>query len=98
MAAYLLPLLGFIASSLIFRTIATLGIGFFTYGWITSFTDNVVNHVQTQFTGIPANLLQILQLSGFGTALSLILSAFTTIATIKAMKMVIAPLSIFTKG
>ena len=94
----LLPLLGFIVSSLIFRTIATLGIGFFTYGWISTFTDNVVNHVQTQFTGMPANLLHILNMSGFGVALSLILSAFTTIATIKAMKMVMAPLSRFTKG
>lgn len=98
MPAFLLPLLGFILSSLIFRTIATLGIGFFTYSWITSFTDEVVNHIHTQFTGIPSDLLAILQISGFGIALSLILSAFTTIATIKAMKVVISPLSAFTQG
>lgn len=95
MPAFLIPFLAYIVRSLIFRVIATLGIGFFTYSWINSFTANVVNHVQTQFTGLPANLITIFQISGFGVALSLILSAFTTIATIKAMKLVIAPLSIF---
>ena len=90
--AFLTRLLPYIKTFFLVRGLAALGMGFYTYGWITNFVNEIIHHIQTQFSGISANLIAILQISGMGTALSIIISCFTSIAVLKSTKIVFSPL------
>lgn len=68
------------------RVLIALGIGMVTYAGYSELIDQVKNHIINQMGGLPSKTLQIITLYGLPESLSIILGAFTTAASISALK------------
>lgn len=60
------------------------GLGVVTYGALSTATSLALNALVAQFSGLPANVLNMLLLSGVGQGLSIIGSAMAARAAMKA--------------
>lgn len=67
------------------RVLAALGVGWVTFTALTSLVDQVKSSVLSSWGAIPADILAIATMSGFGTALGVILGAFAYKASLSAI-------------
>jgi len=84
-----LPLAGFLiglVTPIARKVLVALGIGLVTYVGYSQLIDQVKSHIITQMSGLPAKTMQIITLYGLPESLAIILGAFTTAASISALK------------
>lgn len=67
------------------KVLSALGIGWISFEGITTLADNAKTSVLSAWGGIPADVLQLVTIGGFGTAFGVILSALMYRASIKAL-------------
>ena len=83
----LVPILIWFASSLVARVLLGAGLGFITFQFLTTVTDNLKNAVISTVSGLPADIVNIIGLLNLDMYLSIVLSAMTMAAFIKASKL-----------
>lgn len=90
MPVFLYSALAWFASNLIAKVLIGAGLGIYSYHLISDFTDDMINNIVNQVnSGVSADLLQILSLGGFITALNTIISAMTIVGYFMAIKLVV---------
>lgn len=67
------------------KVLTALGIGWVSFNGITELASQVKDQVMTAWGGLPAEVLAIATIAGFGTAFGVILSAVTYKAALSAM-------------
>lgn len=87
MPVALVPILIWFASSLVARVMLGAGLGFITFNFLTTITDNLKNAVISTVSGLPADIVNIIGLLNLDMYLSIVLSAMTMAAFIKASKL-----------
>ena len=87
MPVALVPILIWFASSLVARVLLGAGLGFITFNFLTTITDNLKNAVISTVSGLPADIVNIIGLLNLDMYLSIVLSAMTMAAFIKASKL-----------
>lgn len=65
---------------------ASLGIGLVSYAGFTAIKVQVATAMSSALGGLPADVLAVLGLAGFGTAVGIWLGAMTTVASMMAFK------------
>jgi hypothetical protein len=75
---FVLALPGIIA-----RVLVVLGIGFVSFSGISAVASELGTYLTTKLSGLPADMLAILNLAGVGTGINIFISALTTYFTIK---------------
>lgn len=75
-----------IAPSLAARVMTAIGIGVVSYAGITTLLNTVISNVNSSYGSIGSVPLAFLNMSGFGTALSIITSAIVARVTMTALK------------
>jgi hypothetical protein len=65
-------------SSVVGRVLAALGMGIITYNGASVLMDYFIAQIQTQFTGTPESVLQIITLFGIPESMSIILGAYVS--------------------
>lgn len=68
------------------KILSALGIGFLTFKGLTALIDQSLAYLQGAVTNIGVDLFQILAMAGVFEGMSIIASAMTSIAAIKAAK------------
>ncbi|SUO93457.1 DUF2523 family protein [Suttonella ornithocola] len=86
MAKLLSVVLVWVLSSVIFRILAALGIGFFTYKGVVNLVDEGIARLQPLLSQLPAAVLDLLAIAGVPEGLSIIVSALATAAAFHAAK------------
>jgi hypothetical protein len=81
LAAFLLSIAGTLAG----RVLLSLGIGWISYAGFATVAAQIVTQVQTKIGGISADVLSVLALGGFTTAIGIVLGAFTAKAALSAI-------------
>lgn len=74
--------IGWALASFVSRLITALGVGFVAYSGLSAAIDGAVSYIVSSVNGIPADVLGLLGLMGFGDGLSVILSALSSAAVI----------------
>jgi hypothetical protein len=82
LAAFLLS----ITSTITARVLTSLGIGFLAFTAITTLVNSLVGQINAQYGNVTGTVLQLLNLGGVGTSISIITSALVTRATLLAIK------------
>lgn len=67
------------------RVLAALGVGWVTFTALTALVDQVKSSVLSSWGAMPADILAIATMSGFGTAFGIILGAFAYKASLSAI-------------
>jgi len=67
------------------RVLTALGIGWVSFNGITELASQVKDQVMTAWGGLPAEVLAIATMAGFGVAFGVILSAVTYKASLSVM-------------
>lgn len=93
MAKLLTVVLVWVISSIIFRIMAALGIGFFTYKGVVNLVDNAINRIEPLMHQLPAALLDLLAIAGVPEGLSIIVSAMATAAALHATRVFVGVVS-----
>jgi hypothetical protein len=65
------------------RVLVVLGIGFVSFSGISSVSSELAGFITSKLSGLPADMLAILNLAGVGTGINIFISALTTYFTIK---------------
>lgn len=65
------------------RILAVLGIGFVSFSGMSVVTADLAAYFSARMGDFPANMLQILNLAGFGTGVNMLVAGVTTFFTIK---------------
>lgn len=86
MGALLKGLIVWAIGSAVVRIFGALGIGFLTYQGLTELLDTMLGHLTTAIGGIGSELLSILAIAGVFEGISVLSSAFVSIAAIKSAK------------
>jgi hypothetical protein len=81
LAAFLLSMAGTLAG----RVLLSLGIGWISYAGFAVIASQIVTAVQTRVGGISADVLGVLALGGFTTALGIVCGAFVAKASLSAI-------------
>jgi len=90
MPAFLYTALTWFASNLLAKVLIGAGLGIFSYHLISDFTDDMINNLVSQInSGIALDLLQVLSIAGFITALNTLISAMTIVGYFMAVKLVV---------
>lgn len=90
MPVFLYSALAWFASNLIAKVLIGAGLGIYSYSLISDFTDDMINNVVNQVnSGLAADVLQILSIGGFITALNTFISAMTIVGYFMAVKLVV---------
>lgn len=71
---------------IVFKIMAAVGIGYATYTGMTSLLETAVSQVELLFTGIPADMLQIMAMTNIDKYITMVFSAYT-------MRLIIAGVS-----
>lgn len=87
MPLLLTPILIWFASSLVARVLLGAGLGFITFRFLTTLTENLKNAVISTVSGLPADIINIIGLLNLDMYLSIILSAMTMAAFIASSKL-----------
>lgn len=83
---FLVPILIAFASSLVARMLLGAGLALFTYNWINGLVQDAQNEMIGMFNNIPSDLLGLLSILKIPQALSIIMSAISIAAFLKASK------------
>lgn len=75
-----------IAGSLAARVMLALGIGTVSYLALNTVVQSLISNVTTAYSGVGGSTLQILNLCGFGAAISILASGLVTKAGLMAVK------------
>jgi hypothetical protein len=75
-----------ITGSVAARVLTSLGIGFVAYESLNAIVSGLVDSAKFSYNSAPAVVLQIMNLSGAGTALNILTSALVTKAALMAAK------------
>lgn len=94
MPAVLVAVLGFVVSSVIVKILFALGVGFFTYTGLTALIDQLLGYVSVTTGGLPASIIQIMNLAGFSQAFSIVSAALVARATIQSMRVFVGATNI----
>lgn len=94
MPAVLVALLGFVVSSVIVKILFALGVGFFTYTGLTALIDQLLGYVSVTTGGLPASIIQMMNLAGFSQAFGIVSAALVARATIQSMKVFVGATNI----
>lgn len=86
MSKLLMMVISYALGSFVLKLFTALGIGIFTYKGLEALLRKFLDQLNAFISGVPADLLQILELMGFSEGLSVITSAMLTAAAIKSMK------------
>lgn len=78
--------IGYVLSKFALRLFAALGLTLVTYKALDVAITAAINRIQSSLSGAPSAALDILALSGFPEAFSIICSAYLTAAAIRASK------------
>lgn len=62
---------------IVFKVLVALGIGFVTYSGVTLGIDQISAFVESQFTGLPSYILQLIALMKVDIAISMLLAAYS---------------------
>lgn len=90
MPAFLYSALAWFASNLLAKVLIGAGLGIYSYHLISDFTNDMIDNLVNQMnSGIGADLLQVLSIGGFITALNTLLSAVTIVGYFMAVKLVV---------
>lgn len=90
MPVFLYSALAWFASNLIAKVLIGAGLGIYSYSLISDFTDDMINNLVNQVnSGIATDILQILSIGGFITALNTFISAMTIVGYFMAVKLVV---------
>lgn len=82
LAAFLLS----ITATLTARVMTSLGIGIVSFAAISTLTTQLTTAITTNLGGITGTTLQFMNVGGFQTSLSIILSAMTVRSTLSGIK------------
>lgn len=82
LGAFLLSITG----SIVGRVLFSIGFGLVSYAALSSITSSLITTAQANYNLIDPAILQLLNLGGVGTSMGIIASAFTTRATLMAIK------------
>jgi len=94
MPALLIPVLVWVLSSAVAKILLALGIGFATYTGLQSLISELISLFQSNMSGIPVQILQLMELAGFSQAFSILSSALLARAAIQSAKAFITATSI----
>jgi len=94
MQALLIPLFSFIIAGVISRVLLALGIGFATYSGIEALIGQLLDLVQPAINSLPGAVVQLLSISGFPQAFSIVSAAFMARAAIQAMRVFVSATSL----
>lgn len=86
MPAVLVAIGVWVVSSVIAKLFVALGIGLFTYFGLLELVERLVGVLESTFSGIPVQIMQLLSIAGIPNCLSIICSAFLTRASIQAIQ------------
>lgn len=86
MPSILVSVISFALGSFALRFFSALGIGFFVYSGLTSLIENMLTLVESNFSGLPVSVLNILSLIGLSDALSILGSALLTRAALQSAR------------
>lgn len=75
-----------IAGNLAARVFLALGIGIVSYAAVTTLLNSVISQLQGYYNSIPVTTLQLANLGGLGTFMSIITAAFITRASLMVVK------------
>lgn len=75
-----------ITSSIVARVLLALGMGVVSYQALSSIAEIVVDNVNNTYNNLPAAVIDILDMAGFGASLSILGSALITRAGLMAIK------------
>lgn len=81
LAAFLIAISGSVAA----RVLVALGIGWITFEGFSAFAAQVVSAVQSSMAGILPDVLAVLGLAGFPTAVGVVLGAYVARASLSAL-------------
>lgn len=81
LGTFLLGLTG----SLVPRVLTALGLAFISYEAFSTLAESFINHVQASYNLINPAILQLINMAGFGTAISIISSALITRVSLQAV-------------
>lgn len=70
----------------VLKLLTALGLGFASYKGLDLIVKNSLNQIEPLLRGLPADVINILSLSGFFEALSIICSAYLTAIMLTAAK------------
>lgn len=79
----LVLILQFSAASFVIKIFKALGIGLVVYLGSDFVIDSLITLLEGSISGIPSDVLQILELMGFSTGMTYLATAFVTGATFK---------------
>lgn len=71
------------AAKLVLRVLGALGVAFYTYKGLNWVTDLLLNAVETQWGYLPVNIAQMASMFGIDTAITIVLSAYVGVISIK---------------
>ena len=74
-----------IAGGLTARVMSAIGVGVVTITGVQLTMDNVTNHIQTSFGGVPGDIIAVATIAGFDKFLSLVISAYIGVVSVKAL-------------
>lgn len=83
---FLVQILVYFASSLVARMLLGAGLGIITYGFIDTVMQNLKNALISAMAGFPADIVNIIAILRLDFYLSIVISAMTMAAFIKASK------------
>lgn len=81
----IIPLVPALLSALVVRVTATIGLGSVTYLGLTLVFDKILAKMQSELTGLPANVVQMIGLIGIPDGINTILSAGFALLCFKGM-------------
>lgn len=89
MPAFLLGLLSSLIASFLARILLGAGLTFFTYSFVSRMTDEAKERIAHLMNGLPADVLGIISILQVDASISVILSALSVSAFVKAAKVVV---------
>lgn len=84
MASILSTVGGWLLGSWLARVLTGAGLTLVTASWVSSYVNNLLSSLSSQWSGLPADMFSYLSYSGLGTYLSIIGSAILARITITA--------------
>lgn len=89
MGKLLIAVGGYILSKFVTKLLAALGIAFVTYKGLEFLLNKGFDLIAPTMSGLPARILNLMALSGFPEALTIVCSAMLTSAALQAAKVFI---------
>lgn len=89
MPAFLLSLLSTLIASFLARLLLGAGLTLFTYSFVVNMTEQAKDKIATLMNGLPADILGIIGILQVDASISVIMSALSVSAFVKAAKVIV---------